>query len=189
MTTTISDFEMKFTNYLYLSENNLLTDSSYSDLFTVANILYSKFSEKDTTEWLKSEIAWKYDKNYFAKPIFSASFFKLYNKTCIKFDLISDFLNKHKKKDIVLSKELLKMFIYFKEEEMDEIYTPFKIISSLIFYVKKDKTLVSLIDNCLPFLEEIAEYDQTILLTIIAFIESRYDSNELEEVRKKSIYF
>ena len=189
MTATVLDFEMKFTNYLYLSENNLLTNSSYDDLLMVANILYSKFSEKDTTEWLKNEIASKYDKNYMAQLIFSASFFKLYNKTCLKFDLISDFLNTHKKKDIELSKELQKMFFYFKEGKMEEIYTPFKIISCLIFYVKKDQTLVNLIDDCLPFLEEIAEYDQTILLTIVAFIESTYDSNELREVKKKSTYF
>lgn len=183
----IINFEKKFTCYLNSIENNLFDNSSYNELVLISDPLYSEMSKKDICEWLKSEIISKYDKNYRKNLKFNFSFLELYNKSCLKFDLIDDFLNKHNKRDIALSQELRKMFFYFKTTK--DIYTPFKIISALIFYVKKDEILVNLIEECIPFFEEIKEYDQTILKTIITFVKTNFDSKELKEIKNKSNYF
>jgi len=181
------EFEKKFTDYIFSIENYMFDNLSYKELVLSSDVIYSEIHEKDISKWLKSEIVSKYDKNCQKELIFSSNFVQIYNKTCLKFDLISDFLNKHKKADIVLSDELYKMFLHYKK--INDIYTPFKIISSLLFYIKKDQVLKDLIEESLPFLEEIKEYDQTILLTIIAYVRSKYNSKELKNIQKKSIYF
>lgn len=184
----IINFEKKFTHYSNNAiQNNLFDNSSYNELVLISDYVYSEISKKNVCEWLKSEIISIYDENHIKNSIFSFSFFEIYNKSCLKFDLIDDFLKKNNKKNILLSQELTKMFFYFKNTT--EIYTPLKIISSLIFYVKKDNILLNLIEECLPFFEEIKDYDQTILEIIVTFVKTNYDPNELEEINKKSNYF
>ena len=185
----ILEFETKFINVISLIDNKLLDDLTYKyyDLSMSVDSIYSDLSKNNIQKWLELEIVTMYDLDERTKTIFDSQFTNLYNKSCLKFDLIEDFLQRNKKKDIELSNEIYKMFLHYVEK--NDIYTPLKIISSLIFHTKKDQKMINLIEDCLPFLKEIEEYDRTILFTIVAFVTSTFDSDELNEIKKKSLYF
>ena len=180
------NFENSFLEFkimIKINNNPLSIHNKFNELNLLAEDIFSTIKKENILIWIKSEILSFYNTNFKTILCFNENFITSYSTDQIKFDLIDSFFNNHKINDLDLSEDLFMLFNFYKSE--NNFYKSLKIISTLIFYVKKTPTLKLLIENAIfNFYQEKID-DQSLILNISAYVNHKYTHLEKKDIKSK----
>jgi hypothetical protein len=178
----INIFEKKIEDYNKAVQNPINVfevNNLFSELTNFSFVLYNNI-QLPIIELVIFEIK----SFYMPISLNQIEFQRNYEKNLIKFELLNSFLSRKNIEDLEISTYLkeLSEFLYSKNRP----YESNKIVSLLIFFTRKDETLVQLINYIFKNYSNNGEIDdETVFFEILTYINLFFNNTEIEQIKKR----